>query len=130
MHVCFPVENNEGLSSTVYGHFGSAPAFLLVDARSREVTEVINRDLHHAHGQCSPLKALGGKTVDAVVVGGIGGGALNGLTRAGIRVFRAEPGSVAENLDKLASGQLAAFSLDHVCGGHGHGQGCGHSHEH
>lgn len=128
MNVCFPIEKNEGLDSEVFGHFGSAPIFLVVKASNREVTEVINRDLHHAHGQCQPLRALGGKAVDAVVVGGIGGGALRGLGLAGIAVFRAEQGSVAENLDKLLSNRLATLTMDHVCGGHDHGGGCDHTH--
>lgn len=132
MNICFPVEKNDGLSSAVYNHFGSAPIFLVVDSVSREVAEVINRDLHHAHGQCQPLRALGGKNVDVVVVGGIGGGALNGLNRSGIQVFRADAGSVEANLDKLIAGALPALTINHTCGGHdhghGHGHGCGHSH--
>ena len=87
MKLCFPVPTNEGMDSSVFGHFGSAPTFLLVDTETGTILEAINRDLHHAHGSCSPVRALGGHEVDAVVVGGIGGGALNGLSRAGIRVF-------------------------------------------
>jgi len=126
MKVCFPVASNEGLQSPVYNHFGSAPLFVVVDTDSGEVAEVINRDLHHAHGACSPVKALGGHAVDAVVVGGIGGGALNGLTRAGIRVFRAEAPSIAENVARLQDGGLPQWAPGQTCGGHGHGHGCSH----
>ena len=126
MKVCFPVANNEGLQSPVYNHFGSAPLFVVVDTDSGEVAEVINRDLHHAHGACSPVKALGGHAVDAVVVGGIGGGALNGLTRAGIRVYRAEAPSIAENVSRLQDGGLPQWAPGQTCGGHGHGHDCGH----
>ncbi len=31
MKICFPVEQHEGLESQVYGHFGSAPSFVVVD---------------------------------------------------------------------------------------------------
>lgn len=126
MKLCFPVARNEGLASPVFGHFGSAPAFLVVDGPSREVREVVNRDLHHAHGGCSPLKALGGHAVDAVVVGGIGGGALAGLLRAGIQVFEAGGATVEENLELWRKGALAPWAPGRVCGGHGHGHGCGH----
>ena len=126
MKVCFPVSNNEGLQSPVSNHFGSAPLFVVVDTDSGEVAEVINRDLHHAHGACSPVKALGGHAVDAVVVGGIGGGALNGLTRAGIRVYRAEAPSIAENVARLQDGGLPQWMPGQTCGGHGHGHGCSH----
>jgi predicted Fe-Mo cluster-binding NifX family protein len=126
MKVCFPVENNQGLASAVFGHFGSAPLFVVVDTETGQVAEVINRDLHHAHGACSPVKALGGHTVDAVVVGGIGGGALNGLSRAGIRVYRAGGPTIAENVTRLRDGGLTQWAPGETCGGHGHGHGCSH----
>lgn len=126
MKICFPVEKNEGLASRVYGHFGSAPTFLVVDAAKSEVSEVVNRDLHHAHGACSPLRALGGHPIDAVVVGGIGGGALAGLTGAGIQVLEARGTTVAENLTAWSQGALAPWAPGRTCGGHGHGHSCGH----
>ena len=70
MKVGFPVQHNEGIENQVYGHFGSAPAFLIIDTEGKEVLTVDNRDLHHAHGACNPIQALGGKTVEAMVVGG------------------------------------------------------------
>lgn len=126
MKVCFPVENNQGLASAVFGHFGSAPLFVVVDTETGQVAEVINRDLQHAHGACSPVKALGGHAVDAVVVGGIGGGALSGLNRAGIRVYRAGALSIEENVARLQQGGLPQCAPGETCGGHGHGHGCSH----
>lgn len=126
MTICFPVASNDGLDSEVYGHFGSAPLFVMVDSETREVREVLNRDLHHAHGACQPLKALGGAEVDAIVVGGIGGGALMGLKRAGLKVYQAQGGTVAESLASLSVDELPELTPDQVCGGHGHGHGCGH----
>ena len=124
MKLCFPVTRNEGLESTVYGHFGSAPMFVVVDTESRIVSEIVNRDLHHAHGACSPLKALGGQAVDAIVVGGIGGGALMGLNRAGLKVYRAAGETIADNLTCLRLTSLQELTADQVCGGHGNS--CGH----
>lgn len=126
MTVCFPVQKNDGLSSQVFNHFGSAPIFLLVDSDTEEVLEVINRDLGHAHGKCSPLAALGGKAVDTVIAGGIGAGALRGLSQAGITVLRAGEGPISKNLEHLKAASLPALEAHHVCGGHGHGQNCGH----
>ena len=31
MKVCFAVEINHGIESAIYGHFGSAPHFVMVD---------------------------------------------------------------------------------------------------
>lgn len=126
MRLCIPVERNEGLESPVYGHFGSAPLFVVVDTETSEVLEIINRDLHHAHGACSPLKALGGVEVDAIVVGGIGAGALMGLHRAGLKVYRALGATIADNLAIMAHVALPELSADQACGGHSHGHDCGH----
>ena len=126
MKVCFPVQHNHGLESAVFSHFGSAPVFVVVDTESGQVAEVINRDLHHAHGACSPLKALDGHRIDAVVVGGIGGGALAGLNRAGIQVYRSEESTVAGNIARLQQGALEQWLPGQTCGGHGHGHGCSH----
>ena len=125
MRVCFPVQQDKGLESAVFGHFGSAPLFLVVDTDTSAVTVIVNRDQQHARGACNPLKALDQQTIDAVVVGGIGGGALSRLTEAGIKVFRAEPGSVQENLALQRTGALPRFELQSVCGGHGSGHGGG-----
>lgn len=126
MNICFPVAANEGLESPVYGHFGSAPLFLLIDTDTAAVAALDNCDLHHAHGQCSPLRALGEAAVDAIVVGGIGGGALRGLQAAGLKVYRAAGATVADNLAMLASAGLPEVLPGEACGGHGHGHGCGH----
>lgn len=129
MKLFFPIMENAGLDSKVFGHFGSAPLFLVVDGDAGEVTEVINRDLHHAHGGCSPVKALGGHGVDAVVVGGIGGGALAGLSQAGIRVFASGGPTVRENVALLRRGALSLWDPGrNTCGGHSGAQGCGHRH--
>lgn len=126
MKICFPVDKDQGLDSMVYGHFGSAPMFLLLDSSGDEIKALDNRDRDHAHGRCSPLKALGGVSIDSVVVGGIGQGALSKLSALGIKVYRAEAETVRENLDKMQKGELKAFSPALVCSGHGRGGGCSH----
>ena len=126
MKICFPIEENNGLESPVYNHFGSAPLFLVVDTETRQTTALQNKDQVHQHGACSPLKALGNGQFDGIVVGGIGGGALNGLLRMGLKVFRAEAGTVAQNVDLFLQGKLPEFTPQQTCGGHAHGHGCNH----
>ncbi len=126
MKVCFPVQKDEGLSSTVYNHFGSAPLFLIVDIRTNELAAVKNRDEHHVHGQCNPTRALDNQKVDAIVVGGIGQGALNKLNQMGIKVHKAQAGTISENLSIFKSGSLPELSMQGCCGGHGHGHDHGH----
>jgi predicted Fe-Mo cluster-binding NifX family protein len=127
MKVCFAIQKDDGLESAVYNHFGSAPAFMIVDTERQNTDTIVNRDMIHVHGACNPMMALDGRDVDAVVVGGIGGGALSKLNASGIRVYGIMAPTVRENLDLLTSGGLPELSLEHACGGHQHRNGCGHS---
>lgn len=126
MKIAFPTQEDSALESPVYGHFGSAHRFILVDSDDGTVETVTNEDREHDHGRCQPLAALGGKAVDAVVVGGIGAGALHKLNAAGVRVYRAVEGSVKDNLDLIRSGRLPEFTADQTCGHRHGGGGCHH----
>src|SRR5512135_3161195 len=97
MKIGFPVLKAEGLESAVYGHFGSAPAFVVFETENGDTKTINNKDQHHAHGACNPMKALDNEKVDAIVVGGIGGGALTRLNQLGIKVFRATAPTIKEN---------------------------------
>ena len=124
MKVCFAVQKDEGMDSAVYGHFGSAPAFVVVDMEPQIIDTISNKDMIHAHGACNPIMALGGQNVDAVVVGGIGGGALMKLNTAGIKVYGSIAGTIKGNLDLLMTNRLLELSMKNTCAGH---QGeCGH----
>ena len=126
MKIAFPVQSDRGMESPVFGHFGSAPLFMIFNNTDTVLEAIGNTDAHHVHGQCQPIKALGGSEVDMVVVGGIGAGALMKLQSQGIRVFRAIEGSVKDNLELLQSGKLVEFSNNMTCGGHGNGNECHH----
>lgn len=126
MKICFPVQENLGLASQVFGHFGSAPLFVVVNTESNVLTTIHNRDQIHQHGGCNPLAGLSGETVDAIVVGGIGGGALAKLNHAGMRVFQAQAGTIEQNMKLLHSKNLPEFMPGHSCGGHGTGHSCSH----
>jgi predicted Fe-Mo cluster-binding NifX family protein len=124
MKVCIPITEYHGLESAVHGHFGSAPGFVLVDSETMSAEFLGNRDQGHVHGQCSPVQALAGARPDAVVVGGIGRGALFGLRQAGIKVYQAGGRTVAEALALLDKGDLKEMDSEHTCAGHGEGSEC------
>lgn len=126
MKIAFPSQENSGMESVVYGHFGSARFFIIVDSETGQIDTANNNDLGHIHGQCQPLAALGGKAVDVVVVGGIGGGALGKLNSAGMTAYRAVEGTVSENLKLLAAGKLPEFKMEHTCSGHNKNGTCVH----
>ena len=124
MKVCFAVQEDQGIDSTVYGHFGSAPVFIVVDTELQKAVTVNNRDLNHVHGACSPIKAIGGQDIEAVVVGGIGAGAIRGLNAAGIKVYGSVKETVKDNLALFIENKLPELSMLNACGGHQ--GGCGH----
>jgi predicted Fe-Mo cluster-binding NifX family protein len=123
MKICFPILADKGLESPVNNHFGSTRKFLIYDLDSGSFETVENSDAGHVHGACQPLKALDGKKVDAVVLGGIGRGALLKLNAMGIRVFRASTALVEDNLKLYRDGRLVEISAEGTCAGHGT---CGH----
>ncbi len=126
MKICFPVQEDEGLSSAVYNHFGSAPLFLIFDTKTSSISTINNRDVHHTHGACNPMKALDNRKVDAIVVGGIGAGALTGLKQMGIRVHRAQAGTIVENMSLFNMDRLPELTLEACCGGHSDDGECAH----
>ena len=125
MKMCLPISKNEGLNSPVCEHFGSAPFFMVVDTDTLDHKAITNTNQHHAHGMCQPLKALGGREVDAVAVGGIGMGALMKLQAQGVRVFRVTEGTVGDNISFILKQKLPDFDARFTCGGHT-GGGCAH----
>ena len=127
MKVCIPVSEVRGLESPVHGHFGSAPAFLAVDSETLATDVLANGDREHVHGACSPVRALAGAKPAAVLVGGLGAGALAGLRQMGIRVYLAPAGTVGQAVRLFNEGKLEELVATATCGGHAHGPGgCGH----
>jgi predicted Fe-Mo cluster-binding NifX family protein len=124
MKVGFAVELYKGLESIVYGHFGSAPAFVIVDTDLKQVAAVDNTNAHHVHGACNPIMALGGNSIDAMVVGGIGAGAIRKLNAMGVKVYRAGAATVNENIALLGENRLQEVSMNDSC--QQHGGECGH----
>ena len=122
MKICVPVEVNEGLDSKPFGHFGSAPMFVVCDLESGDISTINNGDLGHEHGKCQPIKALSGNVVDAVIVGGIGQGAIMKLNSMKIKVYRAQGETIEENLNLFKENKLQEFPSNHTCSH----DGCGH----
>ena len=124
MKVGFAVQVNQGLESIVYDHFGSAPGFIIVDTELNQISAVDNSNANHVHGACNPVAALGGNSIDALVVGGIGAGAIMKLNALGVKVYNAGAPTVNENIMLLKENRLHELSMEDSCRSH-QGQ-CGH----
>jgi predicted Fe-Mo cluster-binding NifX family protein len=120
MNICIPVEADLGLDSRVCAHFGSAPCFLIVDSATGECRATANGNQHHGHGRCLPLASLQGENIDAVVVGGIGRGALGKLMAANINVYCADDVTAKDALVALCAGSLPLVAPHMACAQHRH----------
>ena len=118
MKICIPTETNKGKEAVVYGHFGSAPFFTIYDTDNGFVEIITNANQHHAHGMCQPMAALAGKSVNAVVTGGAGAGAIQKLNQGGIKVYRAISGTVADVAASFSEGKLEELSVENACVNH------------
>jgi len=78
MKARFVVHKDEGIQSKLFNHFGMAPAFVLVDAKTKETVMMRNSGLQHLHLMCNRVSAMGGNEVKAVLAGriGMGGGVM------------------------------------------------------
>ncbi|MBN1611941.1 MAG: NifB/NifX family molybdenum-iron cluster-binding protein [Polyangiaceae bacterium] len=121
MNICIPVIDNQGHESRVSSHFGSAPAFVIVDTETGTCRAIVNDNQHRGHGMCAPIASLRGENIDGMVVGGIGMGALSKLSAANIQVYMAEQPTVADTLAAFRAGMLKPVEPSMACARHGHG---------
>ena len=130
MKICIPTENDRGLESRAYEHYGSAPFFAMVDADSGQLEVVRNTDPHHRPHSAHHIDRMKAHDVDVVVCNGIGRRAFAALQEAGIDVLVPEHTTVADIVSAVRAGEVRRLSIDQVCGGgrHGHGQGAGVGH--
>jgi predicted Fe-Mo cluster-binding NifX family protein len=118
MKVCIPISEDRGMESPLCEHFGSAPAFLLVDTETQAHEVFTNAHVEHEHGHCAPIARLAEERVGAFIVGGIGAGALARLQATGAEVYRGRRGAAAQSLEALARKELATLSPADTCGHH------------
>jgi predicted Fe-Mo cluster-binding NifX family protein len=125
MKLCFPVAHDRGLDSHIHPHFGSTPIFLVVDTETGATRSIANGSCEHEHGHCDPLAALAGADVNAIVVSGIGAGALERLRAADVDVYFSGPMTVATALAAIRGRVLRPMRPEDALA---RGLGCGHHH--
>ena len=135
MKICFPVATDEGLDSVIYGHFASAPQFVVIDTETRQSSAIANCDQENPYGGCNPFAALRGQQLDGIVVDGIGDESVRVMNMCGFRVYQAQSPAVAENValrekDMLAEVTVQESHLEGRCSDSGGTHTCSHSHCH
>jgi len=124
--VAIACDSADGTAGNVSSHFGHTPYFVVAVLADREIvaTRLVASP---GHGQgCSMPGFVDSLGVSAVIVGGIGAGAVNGLGARGIEVVAGASGNAAIALHAFATGSLAKGEPG--CNGHGGGNCGGHHH--
>jgi predicted Fe-Mo cluster-binding NifX family protein len=105
----------------IFQHFGKSNQFKIFTVSDGKVTQTedfISGDA--GHEELGFLLVC--RSVNIVICGGIGPGALGALAGAGIRVVAGIEGNADEAIEKFLAGELTA-SDEPNCGGH-HGGSC------
>ena len=104
----------------MYGHFGSAPYFVIYDTGDKSIDVINNEDTAHAHGNCNPLRSFEKKPIDIMITGGIGARALQKLNAFGVRAYRADTERVvADVIKSFENDKLIEILPGEGCGHHG-----------
>lgn len=105
-------------NGNIFMHFGRSEQFKIYDIQDGKVlNEQVVGTGGTGHGALAGLLANGG--VDTLICGGIGGGAINALTQAGITVHAGAQGSCDACVEALIAGTLAQTG-EATCDCHGH----------
>lgn len=115
----------------VFQHFGHTESFKIFEVNGKEIVDARTVDTEGSgHGALASF--LSDKGVNALICGGIGGGALNALFEAGIKVYAGVSGDVDARVNEFLEGTLV-FGTEANCSHHDHEEGhscgehgCGH----
>ncbi len=122
MRIAVTYENGE-----VFQHFGHTEQFKVYDIDTENRTVVSSNILDtngSGHGALAGfLQAIG---VEALICGGIGGGARTALKQAGIELYGGVSGNADFAVNELLEGRLA-FNPNVMCNHHGHEHSEGHT---
>ncbi len=120
MRIAVTYENGE-----VFQHFGHSSQFKIYTEDNGKIiaSEVIDTNGSGHSALAGLLSALG---VNALICGGIGGGAQMALAGAGISVYGGVTGNADKAAEDFVSGKLI-YNPDAKCDHHDHGEGhnCG-----
>lgn len=118
MKIAVTYDNGE-----VFQHFGRTQFFKIYEVEDQKIlsSEVVDSN-GQGHGALAGV--LAGYGVDVLICGGIGGGAQEALSNAGIEICAGAEGNTDAVVEAYLKGELenAGVTCDH----HGEGHSCGH----
>lgn len=115
MKLCIPVTEMNGVNSSMSGHFGSAPIFLVYDTDSGKMNPVSNKTSEHEHGACMPVPTMVSAGVNVVLCGGMGARAAMLLANSGIKAFRVTAKTAGEAIELYNNGTMEEITASNAC---------------
>ena len=110
----------------IFQHFGRTEAFKVYEV---EDGKVVNSEVMESngvgHGALAGL--LADNTIDVLICGGIGGGAMAALEERGIEICAGAEGDTDAAVEAYLKGELESAGV--TCDHHGEGHSCGHHEE-
>lgn len=113
-------------NGAIFQHFGHTERFKVYNVENGKVltTSIVGTN-GSGHGALAGFLKEGG--IDALICGGIGGGAKNALAEAGITLYGGVSGNADQAVEALLAGKLE-HNPDVACDHHGeHHHGEGHT---
>lgn len=112
-------------NGAVFQHFGHTEEFKIYDIENGKIlkSEIVDTQ-GQGHGALADF--LSSAKVDALICGGIGGGAQQALKNAAIELYGGVRGMADDAVEALLDGKLVPIE-NPTCAGHDHGHGEGHS---
>lgn len=106
----------------VFGHFGRTESFKVYEV---ENDKVINSEIIESNGAGHGALAglLSDNTIDVLICGGIGGGAMAALEENGIEICAGAEGDTDTVIEAYLKGELESAGV--TCNHHGEGHSCG-----
>ena len=120
-------------NGNIFQHFGRTESYKVYDVEDNKVvsSEVIGSN-GVGHGALAGL--LADRAVDVLICGGIGGGAQQALSDAGVELVAGAEGDADQAVEAYLKGELISTGANcdhhhhedgHSCGDHGEGHSCG-----
>lgn len=119
-------------NGNIFQHFGKTESFKIYDVEDNKVvsSQVISSN-GTGHGALAGLLADHG--IDVLICGGIGAGAQNALSEAGVQLFSGAEGDADQAVEAYLKGELVSTGANcdhhhedgHSCGNHEDGHSCG-----
>ncbi len=112
MRIAIPTNNKKGLEDTVAEHFGRAKNFLIYDTETKTSNIYLNPEV--AGEAQLPPDFLHGQKVDIIIVFSLGPMAYNKFKNYHIKMYKAIPGSIFENVKRFEKGNLGELKKEDI----------------